>query len=197
MAIDPVVRRAALIATAVTLPLVVLLALTIGSVTGDSDPSPSPTANPRGALTFADPPRADVDAAACAKVLAQLPITLGRLSQRVVRTPKSPFVVAWGDPAVVLRCGVTRPASLKPGDASTFQNTGDLLGPYFDVVRDGDAHVWTSVDRAAYVSVTIPSAYQGADVMPPLGAAIAKALPAVCTTDSATADLATLCTRRK
>ena len=179
------------------MPLVVVVALAIGAATGDSDPNPTATDDPKTAITAADPPRAAQDALECGKVLAQLPVTLGRLEQRVVRTPKSPFVVAWGSPPVIFRCGENRPAALKAGSAAVFQNAGPSSGPFFDVQREGDSNVWTSVDRAVYISVTIPSAYQGGDIMPPLGAAIAKALPAVCTTDPNTADLDRLCTRRK
>lgn len=180
------------------MPLVVLIALGIGALSGATDSTDTPTAEPSGAISATAPPRADVDAAACAKVLAQLPVSLGRLQPRIVRPkPDTPFVVAWGNPAVILRCGENRPAALSSGSAAQFQNTGSLSGPYFDVQRDGDANVWTSVDRAAYISVTIPSRYQGADVMQPLGAAIAKALPAVCSTDPATPDVSKLCTRRR
>ena len=140
-----------------------------------------------------------MDAAPCAKVLAQLPVALGRLQPRVVHTtPDTPFVVAWGDPAVVVKCGVDRPTSLKPGsDVRVFSATG-ASGPYFDVTRGGDsANVYTTVDRAAYVSVTIPGAYNSGP-LPALSRAIAKALPtAVCSTDPATPNVNDLCTRRK
>lgn len=176
-----------------------IVALGLGALTGDSDPSSNPaTAPASGAISASAPPRADVDAAPCAKVLAQLPVNLGKLAPRVVRTkPDSPFVVAWGNPAVVLRCGEAKPKQLVPGSAERLQNAGSVAGPYFIVTNKDGANVWTSVDRAAYVSVTIPAQYQGGDIMPPLGAAIAKALPAVCSADPATPDIDKLCARRK
>lgn len=175
-----------------------IIALVIGSVTGAGDTSPSETPDARGALSYSAPPRANVDAEPCAKVLAQLPVSLDGKTPRIVRTkPDTPFVTAWGSPPVVFRCGVARPAALKPGSDEQAQSGGLLGGPYFFVTSSKDGNVWTSVDRAAYISVTIPTQYQGADIMPPLASAIAKALPAVCTTDSSTPDLAKLCTRRK
>lgn len=175
-----------------------ILALVIGSFTGDSEPTPSDTPNPQAVLSFSGPPRADVDAAPCAKVLARLPVSLGRLHQRVVHIkPDTPFVVAWGEPPVVLRCGEQRPKDLRAGSSAEFLLGGNPGGPYYDIQKSGDGNVWTTVDRAAYVSVTIPSKYQGADIMPPLSVAIAKGLPAVCSTDPATKDLNKLCTRRK
>ncbi|GAB2475296.1 hypothetical protein GCM10027265_26500 [Jatrophihabitans fulvus] len=167
-------------------------------MTGVSDPDPSETPDARGALSYSAPPRADVDAAPCSKVLAQLPVTLDGKTPRIVRTkPDSPFVTAWGSPPVVFRCGVARPAALKAGSDEVAQNAGSLKGPYFFVTSSKDGNVWTSIDRAAYISVTIPTQYQGGDIMPPLAAAIAKALPAVCTTDATTPDVDKLCTRRK
>lgn len=180
-----------------TVPLIIIFALVIGSLTGDSDPTPSKPPDPRAVLTFAAPPRAATDAAACTKVLAQLPVRVAGLDQRVVHTqPDTPFVVAWGDPAIVLRCGVNRPQDLKEGSSASFVAAGPLTGPYYDVQRAGQANVFTTVDRAAYISVTIPGRYQGGDVMPPVSDAIAKALPAVCDANGA-APAETRCTRRR
>lgn len=175
-----------------------ILALVIGSFTGDSGPAPSHSPDPQAVLNFAAPPRAEVEAADCAKALAQLPITLVGLPQRVVHTkPDTPFVVAWGEPAVVFRCGVERPKSLRAGSDVQFFAGGSLAGPYYDVT-DGpdDTKVFTTVDRAAYISLTLPRRYNSKQ-LPALSAAIAKGLPAVCSTDSATTDVARLCTRRK
>jgi hypothetical protein len=108
--------------------------------------------------------------------------------------------VAWGDPAVIVRCGVDRPADLKPGSAAQFQLGGSQTdaGPHYDITKSGSANVWTTVDRAAYISVEVPSKYNGIDVMPPLSQAIELALPAVCSTDSTRYALQPekLCTRR-
>jgi hypothetical protein len=124
-------------------------------------------------------------------------VQLGNLKPRVVHTrPDSPFVVAWGDPPVVLACGVDRPKSLHPGSSAQYFTNGPASGPFYDVSSGGGANVWTTVDRGPYISITVPSQYQGATVVPPLSRAIAKALPAVCTTES-TADVGKLCTRRK
>ena len=73
----------------------------------------------------------------------------------------------------------------------------EIPGVIFDVQRSGDANVWTTVDRAVYVSVTVPSTY-AAGPLPTLSRAIAKALPAVCRTqnDQGTVPNSDLCTRR-
>jgi hypothetical protein len=130
-------------------------------------------------------------------VLEGLPVSLGKLAPRVVHThPDANFVVAWGDPAIVLACGVDRPKDLQPGSGQPFVSGGSLAGPYFDVTHVGSANVYTTVDRAPYIAVTVPSTYIVADYLPILSAVIRKALPAVCSTDSSTPDITKLCTRR-
>ena len=180
------------------MPLLVIAAVAIVSTTGGSS---SKGSTPPGPLTLAAPPFATQQAAACTKVLTLLPVQLNKLAPRAVHTtPDTPFVVAWGDPAVILRCGVARPVSLKPGSsAQYFQNGNAANGPFFDVTKGKDGNVFTTVDRAAYVSITVPSAYQGATQVPPLSDAIAKALPAVCSVPDNNGNSGTLplCTQRR
>jgi len=194
--INPEYRRAALIATAVTVPLLVLALLGIaalndsGGSSGPSNAAPSP-------LTYPDPPNAGAQSGNCSKVLAELPVQLGTLAPRVVQT-RLGDVVAWGDPPVVLACGVAKPKALYPGSGEQVFNAGDVAGPYYMVARSGDANVYTIIDRAPYVAITIPAKYPAADLLPTLVGAVGKALPtAVCTTDSAAANPDTLCTRRR
>jgi hypothetical protein len=198
-------RRAALVATAVTVPLVVVLAL-LFSLGNTKDSSPKPTTSASGhtgplpAVTVAAPPSDASAVAPCTKVLEQLPTSLSDLPARVVHPqPDSPFVVAWGDPPIVLRCGVARPAGLhasSSADTITSDGVVFLVGDQ----TNGD-NAFTAVDRDVYVEVTVPTSYD----QPPLGPladAIAKALPAICTVPAAPVPSATpvptkdLCTRR-
>jgi hypothetical protein len=182
----------------VTVPLVVIALLLLATISGGSDETSGSGAGPTPPVTASAPPQASRQSAACTKVLAQLPVELGKLAPRIVHTTQdTPFVVAWGDPAVVFRCGVDRPASLKPGSSAQYFANGPETGPFYDVTRSGDANVWTTVDRGPYISITVPAGYQGADVLPPISQAIAKALPAVCTTDPSAPNPDQLCTRRK
>jgi uncharacterized protein DUF3515 len=189
-----------LIATAVTVPFMVIVAFVLVSVSGGSGSgtaSDSAPARPLPVLSASVPPHATAELAPCTKVLEQLPVSLKALPPRSVHTtPDTPLVVAWGDPAIVLSCGVDRPKSLKPGDSTPFVAGGELSGPYYDVTRHGDANVWTTVDRGPYIAITIPSKYQGGDYIPLLSTPIAKALPAVCSTDPQVPDPAKLCSRR-
>jgi hypothetical protein len=90
---------------------------------------------------------------------------------------------------------VDRPKTLVPGDSrQLFSFTPN--GPAFDVTSANGAQVFTTVDRAIYISVSVPAKYHSAP-MPAISRAIAKVLPAVCSTDPNTKDVGKLCTRRK
>jgi len=179
-------RRAALIATAVALPVVLLVALllTLGDDdSGQKDPLASPSTgatSPLPAISVAAPPSNATTTAPCTKVLEQLPVSLAGLAPRVVHShPDSPFVVAWGDPAIVLRCGVDRPAGLSK---SSYGEMVTVNGVDFYVVNEGadktGMRVFTVADRAAYVEVSVPKSY-GQPPLGPLADAVAKALPDV------------------
>ncbi len=167
---------------------------------GSSDTSSHPS---QGAVlppaTVSAPPSSDsATVSACAQVISAMPLTLdGQNVRRTVSTPASGAIQAWGDPPIVLRCGVSRPAALHAGSSAQFQSGGVAGGPYYDVTGAAGANVWTTVDRAVYIAVTVPSKYQGGDVMPTVSRAIAKVLPAVCSTNPQEPDVTTLCTRRK
>ena len=182
------------------MPLLVLAAFAIVSAT-DGGGSSDAAKGPGGPLDLSAPPQATAQAAACTKVLAQLPVQLNNLAPRIVHpSPPTPFVVAWGNPAVILRCGVDRPKSLVAGSSTQyFQNGTAADGPNFDVTKADGANVFTTVDRAAYISITVPSKYQGGTAVPPLSDAIAKALPAVCSIPDNNGNTGSLplCTRRR
>ncbi len=164
----------------------------------DKKPTPTGTAARRALAPIRVPaPPADPAAdAPCTKLLTALPITLSDLPGRPAQS-NSTYVAAWGDPAVVLRCGVPRPAGLRPGSADLdIAIDGVLWLP----LQHKDDTVWTTVDRAAYIEVTVPRSY----AQPPLGPvsdAITKTLPAVCVAQAGPAqpapDPKRLCTNRK
>lgn len=179
-----------------TVPAVVILALALGHAKDHPKNAASPT--PGHVLPALSPSAPQVNAAAqgpCTKLLTTVPVELGSLAPRVVHPqPDSAFVVAWGDPAVVLRCGVGRPAGLSPGSADFVLGAN---GVNFLHTAQGKTQVFTAIDRAAYIEIQVPASYS----QPPLGPladAIAKALPPVCVLDATgTTDPTKLCTNRK
>jgi hypothetical protein len=117
-------------------------------------------------------PEAD---ASCPAVMSALPLELtGEPSRRV--QSDSPFAYAWGEPPVVLVCGVDRPAGFTVG-TSTIQING--VQWYVDT-SDPDTTVWTAVDRPVYVQVSLPASVDSAPVTAlstPIGHALAYREP--------------------
>lgn len=157
--------------------LAFLLTAHRGGSSGSSSPKSS---GPLPAVTVAAPPSPDAATTdACVKVFAKLPVQLGNLDPRKTDTNSS-FVAAWGDPAIVLRCGVGKPAALNSPNGAGLQDVNGVL--WQPDLRKNQA-VFTAVDRAVYVEVTVPS---GADNPLTLLTGALTALPQICTaTDAA------------
>jgi hypothetical protein len=117
------------------------------------------------------PVTAEADAT-CPALMSALPLELAGEKSRPVRS-NSPFAYAWGDPPIVLICGVDRPAG--------FVATSGLI--QIDAVQwyvddsDPDTVVWTAVDRPVYVQLAIPSSLDSASATE-LSDVLAKVLPA-------------------
>ncbi|WP_019876400.1 DUF3515 domain-containing protein [Sporichthya polymorpha] len=105
--------------------------------------------------------------AICARLEQALPATVDN-GERRDTSPRSDRTAAWGEPPVLLRCGVERPTALTSTSMLNTVNGIDWLAE----TRDG-ANVFTSVGRAAYIEVVVPSTLQ-----PPVGplADLAQAL---------------------
>jgi hypothetical protein len=182
--IDASTRRAALIASAIALPVTVVLAFvfTSGEATRKTQASPSATSSapavPLTAVEVAAPPAPSADTEqACVKVLSQLPISLtADLPPRRVNST-SALVRAWGEPAVVVRCGVPALTNLTPADGEQILAVN---GVNWLPVQTSSATVFTTVDRSVAVELTVPKA-SVAQPLPLISNAVGQ-LPAVCTT---------------
>ena len=113
-------------------------------------------------------PEAD---AACPEVLAGLPLELTGEPSRTVRS-ESPYAYAWGEPPIVLVCGVDAPEGFVAG-AGLIQIEGVQ---WFVDTSDPESVVWTTVDRPVHVQVRLPASVDSAPVTA-LSPAVADALP--------------------
>jgi len=117
------------------------------------------------------PPAIPEAEASCPALMSTLPLELaGEPSRRV--DSATPYAYAWGDPPIVLICGVDRPAGFVVG-VSAIQING--VQWYVDTSHP-DSTVWTTVDRPAYVEITLPAEVDSAPVTA-LTPEIAAALP--------------------
>jgi uncharacterized protein DUF3515 len=126
-------RRSRLRATtaAVVLPVLALLAGCSHKVDADLPPD---AANP-----------------ACARLADRLPATLLHEHRRDT-DPASPALAAWGDPAIVLRCGVTPPGP-------TTEQCTAVDGIDWVVRRLDHGYGFTTYGRVPAVQVVVPEHY--------------------------------------
>ncbi|WP_345771680.1 DUF3515 domain-containing protein [Geodermatophilus sabuli] len=117
------------------------------------------------------PPVTPEAEAACPALIAALPLELAGEPSRPVQSD-SPFAYAWGEPAIVLVCGVDRPAGLEP-TSPLIQINGVN---WFVDTTDPESITWTAVDRAVHVQVTVSPDTDSAPVTA-LGPVINDALP--------------------
>ena len=90
--------------------------------------------------------------------------------------PASALTAGWGDPAIILRCGVQRPSKMDDPEADGVEVNG--VGWLLEKRDDGSFRFTTTL-RKAYVEVTIPED-RTADGMAPLvdlAPGIKKAIP--------------------
>jgi hypothetical protein len=109
---------------------------------------------------------------ACTALSEALPDVVSDAVRRETE-PAVPYVAAWGDPAVVLRCGVPLPAEYSP-DAQLL----DVDGVGWLPVDGAGGTFFTATDRAVHVEVAVPDDYAPeADVLADLAPAIIDAIP--------------------
>ncbi len=137
-----------------------------------------------GPVTVSAPKANPAAAADCEKVVEKLPVTLQGLKPRTVHGSSpdvdTTYVVAWGNPPIVLSCGVPRPGSLSPGSSDDVFDVGQGgKTVQWLPVQTKTATVFTTIDRSVYISVEVPKK-TSTQPLPVLAAAIASALPAVC-----------------
>ncbi|WP_409329755.1 DUF3515 domain-containing protein [Trujillonella humicola] len=159
--------------------LVVLLVLANRGGGDDGDDSPArvdgPAATARGDLPVLEVPVPPVTAeadAACPAFMTDLPVELAGQPSRRVRSD-TPYAYAWGEPPVVLRCGVERPAGFVVGGPQLFELNGVS---WFVDDSDPDRYVWTVVDRTVYVELAVPADVSSAPAIA-LGPLITATLP--------------------
>ncbi|MER6224584.1 DUF3515 domain-containing protein [Streptomyces sp. 900105755] len=147
--------------------LPVLAALMIAAV-GCSSADDAPSAavpSPGGAV-----------ATLCDRLDRVLPTKVDKLGRQDPE-PASPLTAGWGgDPAIILRCGVERPAKMADAEADGVEVNG--VGWLLEQESDKSFRFTTTL-RKAYVEVTIPAG-RTADGMAPLvslAPAIKKAIP--------------------
>lgn len=165
-------RSPALIATAVALPIALLVGVLVMAFIARQNVTRDP-------LALGSVPAPGATGPACAALLPELPATIGDYTDAELAQPAPPATKAWqlpegGDP-IVLRCGLDRP--LEFNRASPLQVVN---GVNWFAVRDQTSGVtsgtWIAVDRGTYIAVTMSDS-AGPTPLQDISNAIKKAIP--------------------
>lgn len=164
-------RHPALIATAVALPV----ALVIGVIAAAALANRTPVLEPVG-LGPVEAPLAQ--SPECGTLMAELPDDLGDYTRAELREPVPESTAAWqqseGDP-VVMRCGLPRPPEFN--QASPLSVVDGVQWFEISGAPQGiEASTWYAVDRGVYVALTVPNG-SGPTPLQDASTAIAQALP--------------------
>lgn len=182
------------------MPVAVLLAFALTSATSTGSPSSTASSTAAaGPVTVVAPTPSDDVVEPCAQLVSQLPVQLGDLAPRIAHpSPDTAAqVAAWGNPPIEFICGTSRPSALTVDSGAQVVNVD---GVNWLPIKGKSSTEWVAIDRAVYVSVTVPASYE----QPPLGPisdAVTATLPQVChlpedETAGSTTDVGPLCTHR-
>lgn len=124
-------------------------------------------------IGLSTPDVSGADVAMCRGLLEKVPSSVAGQHTRSVAPSNAGR--AWGDPAIVLQCGVRRPTSLAPTTRCDFIDDVGWLSE-----KHGSDRVFTTIGRSAYVRVTVPDRYQpAADALVDVATAIKATVPVV------------------
>lgn len=112
------------------------------------------------AVPVSDPAPDRATIADCRRLVTALPDEVDGEQSRPV-SPDEGSTAAWGDPAITVRCGVDRPAGLRPDSFCFVVNDVGWYGesdgsPLDGRERPAGAVVFTTIGRSPYVEVTVP-----------------------------------------
>jgi len=95
----------------------------------------------------------------CTELMSRIPV---ELADQLIRStkPSDAGVAAWGDPAIVMRCGVSEPTAITPTSQLIAINGVDWFP---EPLSNGTR--FTSVNTSEFIEVNIPNTYEPASNM--------------------------------
>ncbi len=124
-----------------------------------------------GKVEVDSPELSDADARTCRKLVDALPNAVSDELRRPVE-PEDAYGAAWGDPAIVLRCGVPVPDGFDKFATCQVANDVAWFVPESQIEDQGADVVMTTVGRTLNVEVQVPDRYR-----PPAAAMVDLAGP--------------------
>jgi hypothetical protein len=115
----------------------------------------------------------------CARLIAALPDSLDGHERRETR-PRPDATAAWGDPPIVLRCGVGVPAAYRPTSQLFTVNGVDWFSEELSA-----GYLFTTIGRRPGVELSVPDDYRPEiNPLADLSVVLARELPAATATRS-------------
>lgn len=109
------------------------------------------------AVDLDEPPMSERTRGVCEELVGEVPQQVADLERRDVE-PDGALGAAWGDPAIVLRCGVDGPADFDPMNGCTTVNGVDWYIPIEQLEANGEQDLtMTSIERDVSVEITMPA----------------------------------------
>jgi uncharacterized protein DUF3515 len=157
-------------------PLGIALALVVALVVGVLIAASMVRNQPLPPLGLAAVSAPAASSAECARLLAALPGNLdggelGALERRQLNAPVPAGVAGWGEPPVVLRCGLDRPP-----DLTATSRLMSVSGVQFLEIPSRGMSTWVAVDRSVYVAVSLPP-NSGSGPLQQIATTISRAQP--------------------
>jgi hypothetical protein len=120
-----------------------------------------------GPVDVVDPEPTGAAASECRAFLRAMPEELVDEERRDV-SPDGATAAAWGDPAIVVRCGVDEPGALTPSSRC------DVINDVGWFAEELDSELrFTTIGRSVHLEVTVPDDYSpAADVLVKLAEAV-------------------------
>lgn len=175
--------RAAVTATLVAVPVAVLAWLGLfwwsGGFAGDQTPTPVASGAVSVDLATSGGAVTERTETVCRALLATLPKKLGEHPRRpVAPASAAERTAAWGDPPIVLRCGVGVPATERGNGGQVLDYNG--VSWLYQETSDHNL-VMRAIDREVAVELDIPAEYSGspASLLRGLTTPIAATVPRV------------------
>ena len=109
----------------------------------------------------------------CRDLISDTPDVVADQERREITHP-SPYTAAWGDPAITLGCGMTKPPGLNAASECL-----EVNGVGWFSEQRAEGYRFTTIGRKTYAQVAVPKKYVPSDPLVDLSKAITDHLPVV------------------